>query len=291
MTNTPTPLEYGKMPNRLILLLTLVIAAMLASSLPAQSNPHATENEAQATPTWKTAIDARRKQLVADNGYGTDAPLREQLMTMRATDQAARGFASSSSSKQQLIQNLPTTDAELTAELKQIVQQKGWPTIAMVGIDASNAAMLILTHTADHAWQRQLLPQLEQLADTYKIDPSSLAFVVDKELVAEGKLQRYGTQFKYIKGGMAMYGGGRSRRARPAASPRTSPAHRRLQKTTHADLPSARKQRHRKCSPAATGLGKFSWRYRGRGRSLGRFLSRKTALFEISHFTVVEELP
>lgn len=206
MTNTPTPLEYGKMPNRLILLLTLVIAAALTRSSPAQSNPHAPESEAHATPTWKTAIDARRKQLVTDNGYGTDARLREQLMTMRATDQAARGFASSSSSKQQLIQNLPATDAELTAELKQIVQQKGWPTIAMVGIDASNAAMLILTHTADHAWQRQLLPQLEQLADTYKIDPSSLAFVVDKELVAEGKLQRYGTQFKYIKGGMAMYG-------------------------------------------------------------------------------------
>jgi len=193
------------MPKRLILLLAIVVAATLTSSAPAQSNTHATAHEAHATPAWKVAIEARRKQLTIDNGYGTDAPLREQLMTMRTTDQTARGFASSSS-KSELMQKLPATDAELTAELKQIVQQKGWPTIAMVGIDASNAAMLILTHTADHAWQRQLLPQLEQLADTYKIDPSSLAFVVDKELVAEGKLQRYGTQFKYINGGMAMYG-------------------------------------------------------------------------------------
>ena len=193
------------MPKRLILLLAIVVAATLTSSTPAQSNTHAASIQAQAIPAWKAAIDARRKQLIADNGYGTDAPLRERLMTMRSTDQAARGFASSSS-KSELMQKLPATDAELTAELKQIVQQKGWPTIAMVGIDASNAAMLILTHTADHAWQRQLLPQLEQLADTYKIDPSSLAFVVDKELVAEGKLQRYGTQFKYINGAMAMYG-------------------------------------------------------------------------------------
>ena len=105
-----------------------------------------------------------------------------------------------------MVQKLPATDAELTAELKQIVQQKGWPTIALVGIDASNAAMLILTHTPDHAWQQQMLPQLEQLADAGKIDPSALALVVDKELISEGRLQRYGTQFKYINGSLAMYG-------------------------------------------------------------------------------------
>lgn len=184
------------MPKRLTAIATL---AAIALPLAAQSKP-------AAEPAWKTAIEARRQQLVQQNGYGTDSALRTQLMQMRATDQAARGFAPSTASKKQMMQKLPVTDAELTAELKQIVQQKGWPTIAMVGIDASNAAMLILTHTADHAWQRQMLPELERLADTKRIDPSSLAFVVDKELVAEGKLQRYGTQFKYIDGGLAMYG-------------------------------------------------------------------------------------
>lgn len=179
----------------------IAIAALAAIALPlaAQSKP-------AAEPAWKTAIEARRQQLIQQNGYGTDSALRTQLMQMRATDQTARGLAPSSATKKEMMQKLPATDAALTAELKQIVQQKGWPTIALVGIDASNAAMLILTHTSDHAWQRQMLPQLEQLADTKKIDPSSLAFVVDKELVAEGKLQRYGTQFKYIGGGLAMYG-------------------------------------------------------------------------------------
>ena len=105
----------------------------------------------------------------------------------------------------EMIQKLPATDARLTDALQQIVKERGWPTIALVGIDASNAAMLILTHTADHAWQRQLLPQLQVLADAGKIDGSSLALVVDKELVAAGKLQRYGSQFKFINGKMAMY--------------------------------------------------------------------------------------
>src|SRR6185369_10395085 len=100
---------------------------------------------------------------------------------------------------------LPATDQRLTQALKQIVAEKGWPTIQLVGIEASNGAMLILTHSADHAWQRALLPMLEQFAEADKIDASMLALVVDKQLVADGKLQRYGSQFKFINGKMAMY--------------------------------------------------------------------------------------
>lgn len=106
---------------------------------------------------------------------------------------------------QDMVKQLPAIDARLTAELKQVVAQKGWPTIPMVGIDASNGAMLVLTHTQDRAWRAQLLPTLQQLADTGKIDASPLALVVDKELVAEGKLQRYGSQFMFIGGKMSMY--------------------------------------------------------------------------------------
>lgn len=191
------------MPTRLIAMLTLAVSLPLA----AQSNTHAsTQKSSAAEPAWKTAIEARRQQFIAQNGYGTDSALRTQLMQMRTTDQAARGFSPAAGTKQEMMQKLPVTDAQLTEELKQIVKEKGWPTITMVGIDASDAAMLILTHTADHAWQRQMLPQLEQLADAGKIDPSSLAFVVDKELVSEGKLQRYGTQFKFINGSLAMFG-------------------------------------------------------------------------------------
>jgi hypothetical protein len=49
-----------------------------------------------------------------------------------------------------------------------------------------------------------MLPRLEKLAAEGKIDGSALATVVDKELVSEGKLQRYGTQFKVVDGKMAM---------------------------------------------------------------------------------------
>ena len=187
--------------------LSLSAAAQPATAQSGTPPTPATPKASQPTPAWKTAIEARRQQLIQQNGPGTDSALRAQLMKMRATDQAARGFiAAPAASTKQRLESLPATDAQLTEELKQIVTQKGWPTIALVGIDASNAAMLILTHTADHAWQQQLLPHLEELADARKIDPSSLALVVDKELVSAGKLQRYGSQFKLVNGAMAMYG-------------------------------------------------------------------------------------
>ena len=191
----------------------LVVAAAifiaLPSSLPAQSTSKAGTVETQSSANWESAIKARRQQLIQQNGQGTDTTLRSQLLAMRDKDQAVRGFSNgrpASGMTPDMLANMPATDAELTQELKQIVDQKGWPTISLVGLEASNAAMLVLTHTADHAWQAKLLPQLEQLADARRIDASMLALVIDKELVSEGKLQRYGTQFKFVNGEMAMYG-------------------------------------------------------------------------------------
>ena len=181
----------------------------LTSPLTAQSGSHGTAGNVQAAPAaWEVAIQQRRTELVQKNGAGTDTALCDQLLRMRDEDQAVRGFVHgkrTSAMTSELVKQLPAVDARLTAELKQIVAQKGWPTIALVGIDASNAAMLILTHSPDHAWQRQLLPQLQELAEAAKIDGSSLALVVDKELVSEGKLQRYGSQFMFIGGKMSMY--------------------------------------------------------------------------------------
>jgi hypothetical protein len=187
----------------LALSLSLPLAAQNPSVSP-QQEPKAVQTE--ATPAWKSAIEARRNDLISRNGPGTDVPLRDRLLQMRTKDQTARGFIPGPSAQQGLGQSLAATDVQLTIELKQIVDQKGWPTISLVGIEASNAAMLVLTHTPDHAWQLHLLPTLEQLADAGKIDPSGLALVVDKELVSEGQLQRYGSQFKAVNGGMAMYG-------------------------------------------------------------------------------------
>lgn len=154
-----------------------------------------------ADAVWRNDLAARRAELIKRNGPGTDAALREKLVAMYASDQAARGAGTGHPA---YTAKTASVDLKLTKELKEIVARHGWPTIAMVGFDASNDAMAMLTHTPDHAWQLSLLPRLEKLAAEGKIDGSALATVVDKDLVSEGKLQRYGTQFKVVGGKMAM---------------------------------------------------------------------------------------
>ncbi|WP_263380524.1 DUF6624 domain-containing protein [Granulicella paludicola] len=186
---------------------SLVLLTCIASG-PAFAVLAQSPSTAQASTDWKTAIAQRREALIARNGPGTDPQLRDELLKMRDEDQKARGIDPAAKSKGhvEIASNLADIDAALTKELQLIVKGRGWPTISMVGIDASNAAMLIMTHTRDHAWQVSLLPMLTNLADEKKIDGSALALVVDKELVFEGKLQRYGTQFKQLEdGSIAMY--------------------------------------------------------------------------------------
>jgi hypothetical protein len=146
---------------------------------------------------WTNDLAARRVELIKRNGPGTDAALRDELTKMVASDQEARGAGTG---HPMYTAKTAAVDVQLTTELKGIVARHGWPTIAMVGFDASNGAMTILTHTKDHVWQRSMLPKLEKLAGEGKIDGSALATVVDKELVSEGRPQRYGTQFKFVEG-------------------------------------------------------------------------------------------
>ena len=151
---------------------------------------------------WMNDMAARHAELIKRNGPGTDAALRDKLIAMYARDQEARGVGTG---KPAYTAKMAAVDVKLTAELKEMVARHGWPVIAMVGYDASNDAMAMLTHSPDHAWQLSLVPKLEKLAGEGKIDGSALATVVDKELVSEHKLQRYGTQFKVVDGGMAMF--------------------------------------------------------------------------------------
>lgn len=125
---------------------------------------------------------------------------------MLQQDQTARGLAGgqSSTTGPAVASNLAQIDTALTQQLKDIVAQHGWPTVALVGPDASKAATLLLGHTTDTAWRKSLLTQLTTYADRREIDPAQLAIVLDKQLVAEGRPQRYGTQFKVVDGEMAM---------------------------------------------------------------------------------------
>jgi hypothetical protein len=192
--------------------LYMVILEKLASQpdaqIPRESLTLDTSTMVDETPEWVARVASRQQALVEKNGVGTDSVLRDRLLVMLASDQQARIELVDSAKKggqQPDPRNLIPSDRQLTAELKQIVSRDGWPTIQLVGFEASNAAMFILIHTEDHVWQRSLLPLLEQLSREDKIDGSQLATLIDKELVEAGKPQLYGTQFKIEGQHMEVY--------------------------------------------------------------------------------------
>ncbi len=135
-------------------------------------------------------------------GSGLDEGLRKRLLAMQKEDQTIRDRILVLSPEKQASMEpaLKSTDEKLTTQLKEIVSQKGWPTIDLVGRDASEAASSILLHSRDRAFQKKLLPQLETLVAEGKIAGSNVALLVDTILRAEGKPQRFGTQFNIRKG-------------------------------------------------------------------------------------------
>lgn len=157
---------------------------------------------------WEKAVQTRHDALVKQWGDGSDSSLREELRAMYARDQEARRFMMTLPQSQWtdlMSKQQQQTDMDLTAQLKKIVMTKGWPTFRLVGVDGSGQAMLILNHSQDHAWQNEMLPRPEKLAKEGEIDASNFAMFVDKALVAAGKPQRYGMNFKFVDGKLQMY--------------------------------------------------------------------------------------
>jgi len=145
-------------------------------------------------------VQAKIKRLVDKNGKGTDQELKQHLIRMAKQDQTARTFDWSRAPTETTLKKMQLTDERLTAELKQIIHEKGWPTISLVGLRASQDAAVILIHSPDHDFQRQLISELQQLVENGKIVGSDIAIIVDKVLVSEGQPQRFGTQFNISNG-------------------------------------------------------------------------------------------
>lgn len=165
-----------------------------------------------AESAYESRLAAKFEELIKLNGVGTDQELAKRLLKMREEDQGIRqplmdqgSNSLSMEQKTKLFDAMNATDVALTSQLKEIVAAKGWPTIALVGMDGSRAAALVLTHTPDHAWQKSLLPGLQDLVQQNKITGDDIAVIVDKNLKADGKPQRFGSQFDVKDGAMTMW--------------------------------------------------------------------------------------
>jgi hypothetical protein len=129
----------------------------------------------------------------------TRPALRKDLLQMVEEDQIARrNLVVAMKDGQALPEDdyVRQVDTRNLRRLKHIVDQDGFPTITMVGIEGVEAAFVLIAHAeADVPFQERMLKVLSDRARAGEIKGGELALLTDKILRARGKPQRYGTQF------------------------------------------------------------------------------------------------
>jgi hypothetical protein len=151
-------------------------------------------NALREDPAWpdmhKQVLAAEERRLAL-----LDAPLRRELLERAERDQAAQHAAVDAGGGDAFKATAPVIKANADW-LKSVVADKGWPTYALAGHDGAKAAWLLVQH-ADHdpVFQADMLPLIEKAAKAGEADSADLALLTDRVLLAQGKPQRYGSQF------------------------------------------------------------------------------------------------
>lgn len=132
--------------------------------------------------------------------------VRLELIRLGEEDQAPRhGLTPQRMQDTAFLRTMIEGDAARTERLKAVVARYGWPDSTRVGADAAGAAFLILQHSPDHAFQKEMLPTVEALAGEGALPRSEAALLVDRVLMHDGLPQRYGTQFSQEGGRLVLH--------------------------------------------------------------------------------------
>lgn len=120
--------------------------------------------------------------------------LARELHAMVVKDQDAREkFIAAGREDAAALAPMERIDRANVARLKQIVHRHGWPTSAMIGDDGMGDLWLLAQH-APQDFIAIALPHLKAAADRGEIGWSSMALMIDRDLVNRHKPQVYGSQ-------------------------------------------------------------------------------------------------
>lgn len=194
-------------------LLAAVLAALscAAFALPAlgAEEPAAPYPCAGVT-SWRQAHPERERSAMLQRDAArtlTDPALRAELGERFTRDQAARVAWMARRWDRELARAVTLSDRNNLRWLRELVASKGFPTAAQVGEEGVNHAWLLMQHMDnDPQFQASLLPVLEQRHADGEMDADDLARYTDRVLKAQGKPQRYGTQFSPEEMGSEHFG-------------------------------------------------------------------------------------
>jgi len=142
---------------------------------------------------WEHAVQRCQVQLDKFIKSLKEPALREELLRRLQDDQRIRLMPRPDMKEWQRI------DADNAAFMKRVIEKHGWPGRSMVGPDGAQAAFFLVQHAAsDLAFQKRCLELLTKAVEQKEAAAADMVYLLDRVLVAEGKPQRYGTQFQPV---------------------------------------------------------------------------------------------
>lgn len=136
-----------------------------------------------------------------------DPALALELKERAAKDQEARRAWVADPENRQAQRAVVLLDQDNVKWLYQLVTTRGFPTAAQVGETGLHEVWLLAQHAdTQPRFQAQLLPAFEERKAAGELSTSDLARFTDRVLKAQGKPQRYGTQFSPEAWGRAHFG-------------------------------------------------------------------------------------
>lgn len=149
-------------------------------------------------PRWDTLENEMLKRIEVKMFTYEFPDLTKELWRMKVRDQAF--YYHESLSKNPLFSSAiwelkRKINEQNLVRLEEIITEYGWPKKSIVGGLAAGTAFLVVQH-ADLNTQKKYLPLMTEAANNGEADWSSLALLIDRINMREGKPQIYGSQIK-----------------------------------------------------------------------------------------------
>ena len=132
--------------------------------------------------------------------------VRDELLRRAEEDQKVRRQMTSNdmAANMKLAAELMKVDKANREWLAPLIDKHGWLGKSTVGEDGASAAWLLVQHADNNLkFQRKCLDLMSALGPN-EVNVTNVAYLTDRVLLAEGKPQRYGTQFGMKNGKLEM---------------------------------------------------------------------------------------
>lgn len=150
---------------------------------------------------WADVENTLVERVEAKFGKYEDLELSKELWKMKITDQAFYyhiDIADKLTERNSVVASAMWETKSLlnqknVARIEEIIAEKGWPKKSIIKGSAASTVFLVIQH-ADIAIQEKYLPLMREAADAGEANWSSLALLIDRVNLRQGKEQIYGSQ-------------------------------------------------------------------------------------------------